>query len=105
MDNVRMDIQYKTATGGRAKMSIPYNKFINNNNGTYDIYFSSIAAKDLDAEVVAAVYDGNTQISDTLFYSVETYVYKRLGKTTDENFKKLLIEMMKYSRSAKNYLS
>ena len=105
LDAVRMVIKYTTASGGKHEESIPFSRFRSNSNGTYDVYVSSIAAKDLGTEVEAAVYDGENLISDTLYYSIETFVYNRLQKSNSETFKKLIIDAMKYSRSAQNYFS
>jgi hypothetical protein len=57
----------------------------------------------MSSVVTAAVYDGDTQISDTFKYSIETYAANMLAHTSDENLKTLLREMMKYGKSAENY--
>ena len=49
------------------------------------------------------VMNGEEAISGTVTYSIETYVNSRLNNSTDETFKTLLRDLIKYSDSAKVY--
>ena len=48
--------------------------------------------------------NGETAISGTYTYSIETYVANRLSGSTDGNFRALLVAMMQYSDAARAYL-
>ncbi|MBR3269141.1 MAG: hypothetical protein IKI58_10535 [Oscillospiraceae bacterium] len=75
-------------------------------NGTnYIAKYDVLAVKDFRSVISATIYDGDTAISDTLNYSVETYAYNRLEKSESETFKELLREMMKYGISGAAYFS
>ena len=104
MTNVRLELSYETELGTPVTISIPAGSFVFDSR--YDAYsakMSSIAAKDVSCVVTAKIYDGNTLISNEMNYSIETYAYNRLQKSTNEEFKALVIDMMKYGNSAKEY--
>jgi hypothetical protein len=71
--------------------------------GYYAAKLNNLNSAELRAMLTAEILLGGTVISDTVYYSVETYVYNRLNKSTNETFKTLLKELMKYSDSAKKY--
>lgn len=71
--------------------------------GYYSAKLNNLNSAELRAMLTAEIYFNETVISDTIYYSVETYVYNRLNKSTNEMFKTLLKELMKYSDSAKKY--
>ena len=50
-----------------------------------------------------ATKDGETCLSQTKEYSVATYIYSQLEKTTDPTFKTLLTDMLNYGASAQIY--
>ena len=53
--------------------------------------------------VTAKIYDGNTLISDELSYSIESYVYNRMQKSTNEDLKSILRKMFTYGKTAEEY--
>ena len=74
----------------------------------YDAYsakYTDIAAADMSCEVKATVYDGINAVSNTMVYSIESYVANRLAASSNEAFKTLVTEMYKYSESAKAYFT
>ena len=102
-DNVKLVLSYTAADGTPVRKTIPFAQFGKHNEDTWHGTISTISAKDMSAVVTAGVYDGDTLISDLLQYSIETYVYNRLQKSTDENFKALVTELMKYGKTAEEY--
>ena len=65
--------------------------------------YKDIPASELRNLIDVTIVEGDEAISDTLTYSIETYVNSRLQNSTNEVFKTLLKELMKYSDSARNY--
>ena len=104
LDNVKLVLTY-TAIDDKE-----YTEEINASNFGYDkskkaytAKLITIAAKDVGCTVTAKIYDGSKLISNTLEYSLETYAYNRLIKSTDEVFKAFLRAFMKYGFSAEKY--
>ena len=103
-DSVKLVVSYTSIDDTEHTVTIPASKFeYSTKYQAYGGKVTSIAAKDMGCVLTAAVYDGDTLISDVSEYSIETYAYNRLLKSTDENFKTLVREMMKYGKSAENY--
>ncbi len=48
------------------------------------------------------IYDGDTAVSNTARYSIESYVYEAQN-STDENLSSLVTYMIKYGKSAYAY--
>ena len=65
--------------------------------------YKDIPASELRNLIEVTIVEGEGAISDTITYSIETYVNSRLQNSTNEEFKTLLKELMKYSDSARNY--
>lgn len=64
----------------------------------------------MSCTITAAIYDGeysefndDNRISEMVDYSIETYVYNRLQKSTDDNFKALALALIKYGKAAEQY--
>ena len=103
-DSVKLVLTYTAADGRPYEVVIPASEFVYSNKySAYSAKLTTIAAKDMSSKVTAEIFDGDTLIGDVLEYSIESYAYNRLIKSTDENFKTLVIEMMKYGKSAENY--
>ena len=103
-DSVKLVLTYTAADGRPYEVVIPASEFVYSNKySAYSAKLTTIAAKDMSSKVTAEIFDGDTLIGDVLEYSIESYAYNRLIKSTDENFKTLVIEMMKYGKSAEYY--
>ena len=104
LDNVKLVLTYTAINGTAFTEEIKAADFgYDNSYKAYTAKLLSIAAKDVGCTVTAKIYDGNKLISNTLEYSLETYAYNRLIKSTDEVFKAFLREFMKYGFSAEKY--
>ena len=103
-DSVKLVLTYTAADGRPYEVVIPASEFVYSNKySAYSAKLTTIAAKDMSSKVTAKIFDRDTLIGDVLEYSIETYAYNRLNKSTDEYFKELVREMMKYGKSAEYY--
>ena len=101
--NLKMRFEYDGVYGHNV-VEIPYSEF--GYDTGYRAHFAKlkeIAMYDARAPITITVLDGTTQVSNTLTYSIETYAYNRLLKSTDEMFKELIRMTMKYADSARLY--
>ena len=73
-------------------------------SGGYYVYFDGLRARQMRETVYITVYRGDTAISNTVSYSIESYAY---AKKNDSNAKltALLEAMMKYGDSAYRYIN
>ena len=103
-ENTKLVITYTTISGTNSSTTIPASQFIyDTDKASYTGKVTTIAAKDMSCLITAKIYDGDVMIGDISEYSVESYVYNRLLKSTDENFKALIRELIKYGKSAEAY--
>ena len=72
-------------------------------DGGYYVYFDGLNAGQMSEPVYLTVYDGNTAVSNTVCYSIESYVYAKQSNS-DALLNSLLIAMMKYGNSAYGYV-
>ena len=110
-DSVVLHVEYKTVSGTLVIKNFHASEFVY--DAKYDAYtikISDISAKDMCRSIDAALYDGeysndndDNRISELMTYSIESYVYNRLQKSTDEDFKALVKALIKYGKSAENY--
>ena len=71
----------------------------------YVAQLNNLKIADLRCVLKVEILNNNDKvISDTVYYSVESYVSNRLNASTNEDFKELLKMLMKYSDSAKKYV-
>ena len=70
--------------------------------GKYYLNFADYSSTQFDDTVTVCVMEGDTVVSRTLTYSVNTYIAKNAGADTD--FARLLQAVYNYGISAKNYV-
>ncbi len=58
----------------------------------------------MSGSIYLAVYDGDTAVSNTVQYSVESYVYA-MSTSSDEKLRNLVNCLMKYGNSAYEYVN
>lgn len=113
---IRFTIKASDITGLKAKIvseSTGYVWYIDaadfvkkNNNGEYYIYFNGFKATQMREIVQVSIVDGNTEVSNTARYDIESYAYAA-STLTDPSYDKLkavTFSMMKYGDSAYNYV-
>ncbi|MBQ8884778.1 MAG: hypothetical protein IJY62_00165 [Clostridia bacterium] len=104
--NVTVKVTYTDAMGEEQTVEKAASEFVYDSaTGYYTVKLDGLNAAEMRVVFEATVFDGTTAISDTISYSVETYVYNRLNASTDEAFKALIRELIKYSDSAKAYFA
>ena len=95
----RLSVKVESESGG--KWTIPSKSFVKTDGGYY-IYFNGLNAGQMSEPVYLTVYNGDTVVSDTICYSVESYAYTKKG-STDLVLNDLLTAMMKYGNAAYAY--
>ncbi|MBQ6550058.1 MAG: RICIN domain-containing protein [Lachnospiraceae bacterium] len=104
LENVSLRLSYTAVDGQQYNTTIPFSMFsYDSGQSEYSAKLTTIAAKDMGCPVTAGIYSGDTLISDIIVYSLETYCYNRLQKSTDIIYKALIRDMVKYGRSATAY--
>ena len=97
------NISFKIVYGEKVTV-INSDRFVyDESTGCYTVKYRDIPVSELRGLMDVTIVAGDEAISDTITYSIETYVNSRLQNSTDEVFKNLLKELMKYSDSARNY--
>ncbi|MBQ6551147.1 MAG: InlB B-repeat-containing protein [Lachnospiraceae bacterium] len=102
MSKVKIKFTYVNRKNETKTQTVKASKF-----GTSGSYYTAdctiIIPSDMRCVVSATIYDGSTPISDTLNYSIETYVYNRLQSSTSATFKTLIMQLMKYGISTERH--
>ena len=90
---------------------IPSSDFVarTDSENKYYIYFNNLTATQFSEPVYITVYNNDTAVSNTLCYSVESYAYSKIGDGTqssgDSKLDNLLISLIKYGKSAYDYVT
>ena len=104
LSGISLRVAYTDEVGVIHATTIDSKDFVYDSSvGYYAAKLNNLNSAELRAVLTVEILLEETVISDTVYYSVETYAYNRLNNTSDETFKTLLKELMKYSDSAKNY--
>ena len=102
--SVKLVLSYTAIDGTNHNTTIPSSEFgYDSSIESYTAKLTTIAAKDMSSIVTAKIYDGDQLISNVYYYSIETYVRNRLSSSTNEVFKELIRELIKYGKSAEAY--
>lgn len=97
---ITMHVEYIDMYGEEKILNISGSTFeYNSSIGMYYGVVSTLTAAELRKIMeVTILYDGEA-ISDTIAYSVESYIYERLAASTSENYKSLLKKMIIFGDS------
>ncbi len=82
---------------------IPATEFVETAGGYY-IYFDWMTSAQMSDSVYITVYDGDTAVSNTICYSVESYAYSKQSDA-DSDLVNLVRAMMRYGDAAKAYVN
>ncbi len=110
-DNLVLHVSYKDREGKTVTKDIAYSEFqklpySNQYGQEYRANYIGLTATDFNTAVEVTIMDGDTAISDTITYSVETYAYNQVNKTTSSaSLKNLLRSLMKYAASANEFFA
>jgi hypothetical protein len=101
MANLSMKVSYRGSNGETKTVTLTGAEVYNANNGYYSFTFYGLLASELRTVVDVAVYEGETQLTQTLRYSAESYAAKNLAGTLAT----LCRALFAYSDSAKAYFT
>ncbi len=101
-DNIE-DISIRVTDDSGAQWVI-HNTSFEATEGGYYVYFEGFNAGQMKESVYLTAYDGNTPVSDTVRYSIESYAYSKQN-SDDTALVNLLNAMMKYGDSAYSYIN
>ncbi len=91
---------------GKKTIEIPASRFARRtdagNGDMYYVYVRGITAIQMREPIYLTVYNGDTQVSNTISYSVQSYANARIGGS-DTKLSNLLVAMIKYGDAAKAY--
>ena len=74
-----------------------------NGNGTYILVLDGLYADMMQKEIYITAMRGDTPVSNTMRYSIESYAKQVQDKMSDSKLRKLTDAMMRYGISAANY--
>lgn len=97
---ITMHVEYTDNYGQEQMLDIPGNKFeYNSSLGMYCGVVNTLSTAELRKVLQVTVLYDDEPISDTIAYSIETYICKKVVSSDDEVFKELLRELMVYGDS------
>ena len=107
MSNVSFRMSYVSASQDPHELVIPAGAFqYDDENDEYACKISTISTKDFGSVITAGIYDGDTLISETDYYSIGSYIHNQLDKNTvSDELKVFLAAMGRYAVSARDYFS
>ena len=98
------DLTVVVRTQSGAETVFTYEDFTYEGDGKYSFIFDSLHAGQMSEELYATVYQGDTAVSNTVCYSVESYAYTML-KSDNENLVNVIRTLIKYGDAAKAYIA
>ncbi len=106
-NKVSLRLTYADINNKLIIVNVPFSSFTKGDNPEeYRYDLKSISAKDSLQPVNAVIMQNGKAISDTLTYSIPTYVRNKLNKTdTSEELKTIVKALIVYYTSARNYFS
>ena len=101
LSKLSMKVSYVGSTGETKSVTVTGIETYNANNKQYSFTFYGLLASELRTIVDVAIYEGNTQLSETLRYSAESYA----AKTGTTALAALTKALFAYSDSAKAFFA
>ena len=95
-ENADLTLKIKGESG--EEWTVPASEFEKTSDG-YNVYFEGLNAGQMSESVYATFYEGETAVSNTACYSIESYAYKQQN-STDTNLAELVKAMMRYGDAA-----
>lgn len=104
LSGIVLHVEYTDFYGTEKVLNIPSSQFeFNSGVNMYCGLISTLKAADFRKVMTISVWKDGVVISDTVTYSIETYVCKKLSSSSDVIFKALLEKMMIYGDSTEAY--
>jgi hypothetical protein len=101
VDDLSMKVSYMGGNGEIKTVTLTDAEVYSAANGYYSFTFYGLLASELRTVVDVAVFEGNTQLTQTLRYSAESYA----SKNTTAALGALCKALFAYSDSAKGYFT
>ena len=104
--NITLHVEYTDYKGQAQEINISGDTFVY--NSSISMYYGAVStlnAAELRKVLEVKVLYNGVEVSDTIAYSIETYVCKKLASSSDEAFKNLLQELMVYGDSSEAYFN
>ena len=101
VENLSMKVTYKGSNGDTKTVTLTDVDVYSAANKYYSFTFYGLLASELRTAVDVAIFEGNTQLSETLRYSAETYASKTAGTALEP----LTRALFAYSDSAKAFFA
>lgn len=89
---------------GSSTWTISSEKFKEESAGVYYVYFTGLNAGQMRQGVLLTIYDGDTPVSNTVCYSIESYAYEKQNSTI-AGLADLVKAMIRYGDSACAYVN
>lgn len=102
MDNVKVKFSYVNGKNVMKTRTVPFANF-GKSGGKYMVGCEGITPAEMDCVIDATIYDGDKAISQTLQYSIESYVASRIEESTSTTYKNLMRLMILYGQAAKKH--
>jgi hypothetical protein len=99
--NLTMKVSYKGSNGETKTVTLTGAEVYSAANGYYSFTFYGLLASELRTVVDVAIYEGESQLGETLRYSAESYA----SKNTAGELAQLCKALFAYSDSAKAYFT
>ena len=97
-----LTVKFTDSTGDVVYATVASDTFERRAAGGYYVYFDGFDASQMREVVYVTAYNGDTAVSNTIAYSVETYAYAKQNSTVS-NLGDLVKAMMKYGDAAEAY--
>ena len=97
-----LTVKFTDSTGDVEYATVASKDFERRAAGGYYVYFDGFDASQMRDVVYVTAYNGDTAVSNTIAYSVETYAYAKQNSTV-ANLGDLVKAMMKYGDAAEAY--
>lgn len=88
---------------GASQWEYDADSFTDNGDGTYYFLFNDLNADKMSEDIFITVMNGDTAVSNTMRFSVESYSKKVQDLMPNSSLQKLTDAMMRYGKSAANY--
>lgn len=85
------------------KWTIPASELEEIKENMYYVYFDNMSAARINEPIYVTVYDKDKAVSNTLCYSVESFIHQKQN-SADAELQKFLDALLKYSHSANAYI-
>ena len=100
MDALNLRVSYVNAKGEEVTLTVETAELYNSKLGYYAFTVDTLLASEMRTELTMALYEGDTQVSETQIYSVESYCAGRVGALAE-----LGKTLLAYSDAAKAFFN